>query len=133
MSADFGISSWNSAQATLQRIDKLLQLSNQCSTARKFPEWHQTLTSVHRELYPFLNVEERQRASDSETEAQRKTNAYNGVLRLRNPDQRNHETGLKGFEAYKAIDSFEKLLRDLMQKHGLLMSELENPSVAMLK
>ena len=118
----FTQSDWNMAQATLQRIDKLLQEANQQSAMRKYVNWFKMLGSVQREIYCFANEQERKTLTEMETQLMPKISQY-GTFENSNTKPSKYYQAKLGTKLYTELDKYDKQLRIVMQVHGLLMIE----------
>lgn len=131
--AEFQESTWNMALGTMLRLDKLLQHCHEASMTRNYLAWHNVLTALHRELFPFAGGEERAELSKLEGASRQATGEFSRASCVQHAQARSFGMNVAGAKCYASLDKFEKSMRNLMQAHGLLLSQKESLGDAMLR
>lgn len=113
---------FNMAIATLERINNLLVQISTEQIRRRTILIQRLLYELYKEIYPFMNDEER-------------TTTLTKWLKLRESGVFQDPNGKTTFrpELLNQLDQFDFYLRDLLNKHDLLMPKSKDPSDAFLE
>lgn len=122
---DMGIS-------TLQRINYWIYHCNEYSFGENVVDWRKALKVLFREAYPFMK-------GDEQTDYKNKMNMIDGDYKRFLDYQNNYYAQRNSkYNVYKpptdiygSLDSFDKELRVLLKKKGMLMKEGEDARFAM--
>lgn len=133
-SQDFGKSKFNDSIAVLGRIGLLFNSCNIAWLNRDYIQLFSLLRTLNREAYPTLSLQEREELSKVERECSVSFGELRRATNAPTEQERQYAIQTVLSRAYRPLDKYEKLLRELMTKHGMMLVEDDSdPSTSALR
>jgi len=114
---------FNQAIAYLYRLDDILKTLNYASMNKQYDTKFDCLFVFYKELYPMMNVKDRQRHNEMAWVVRSKYEEYKRALKL-------GKTRIST-EAIDVMDMWDADLRDCMHAKGMLMPKKTDPRFAL--
>lgn len=100
---------FNMGIASLQRLDFLLQRSNNASSIDDFDLWYRSLFAIHREIKPLMKDEERKTAKGFKSKSSQLISYY-----------KNKKLKTNTSDVVNSLEDYEDILKEVMHKNNLI-------------